>query len=273
VEELVRGGSRRLRSRRAGPEPPVRPRLTGAWSPAAALPVRSCACPGIRISSPTRPACWMPATGTSFTGRPAVIPVAAARRVVGRDALAGVRGAVLGTGQPDAHAQRDVDQADGDRLALPWRRPVFPRRGPGSVTSPPLADTYRLPANSEPPVEDLLAAYSQMMEIPDIEVRSRAAAERVQRPGGRPRRRCLYPVGDRPRLARGGTHHHRGLRPHRQYHDDRGSARCRRPPLSADHKTDERLNSLTGLPTPLHIPCCLTGGNRLGSAWFETRAA
>jgi hypothetical protein len=65
------------------------------------------------------------------------------------------------------------------------------------VTSPPLADTYRLPANSEPPVEDLLAAYSQMMEIPDIEVRSRAAAERVQRPGGRPRRRCLYPVGDR----------------------------------------------------------------------------
>jgi hypothetical protein len=197
VEELVRGDSRRLRSRRAGPEPPVRPRLTGAWSPAAALPVRSCACPGIRISSPTRPACWMPATGTSFTGRPAVIPVAAARRVVGRDALAGVRGAVLGTGQPDAHAQRDVDQADGDRLALPWRRPVFPRRGPGSVTSPPLADTYRLPANSEPPVEDLLAAYSQMMEIPDIEVRSRAAAERVQRPGGRPRRRCLYPVGDR----------------------------------------------------------------------------
>jgi hypothetical protein len=50
----------------------------------------------------------------------------------------------------------------------------------------------------------------------------------------RPRRRRLYPMGDRPRLARRRAHHHRGLRPHRQHRDDRGSARCRRPPLPAD---------------------------------------
>ncbi len=44
---------------------------------------------------------------------------------------------------------------------------------------PALAGTYRLPTDSAPPVEGLLAAYSQMMEDPDIEVRSRAAAEWV----------------------------------------------------------------------------------------------
>jgi proline iminopeptidase len=44
---------------------------------------------------------------------------------------------------------------------------------------PALAGTYRLPTDSEPPVEGLLAAYSQMMENPDAEVRIRAAAEWV----------------------------------------------------------------------------------------------
>lgn len=42
---------------------------------ALAGPVRSCACPGTRPSSPMRPVCWMSATGTSFTGRAAVIPM------------------------------------------------------------------------------------------------------------------------------------------------------------------------------------------------------
>ena len=44
---------------------------------------------------------------------------------------------------------------------------------------PALADTYRLPTDSAPPIEGLLAAYSQMMENPDTEVRSQAAAEWV----------------------------------------------------------------------------------------------
>jgi proline iminopeptidase len=44
---------------------------------------------------------------------------------------------------------------------------------------PGLGDEYRLPTDSAPPIEGLLLAYSRMMENPDIEVRSRAAAEWV----------------------------------------------------------------------------------------------
>src|SRR5215469_5562160 len=40
-----------------------------------------------------------------------------------------------------------------------------------------LTDTYGLPAETTPPISGLLQAYSAMMEDPDIEVRSRAAAE------------------------------------------------------------------------------------------------
>lgn len=42
---------------------------------------------------------------------------------------------------------------------------------------PGLSGTYRLPTDSAPPVEGLLAAYSQLMESPDAGVRARAAAE------------------------------------------------------------------------------------------------
>jgi proline iminopeptidase len=38
-----------------------------------------------------------------------------------------------------------------------------------------LTDSYRLPTDSTPPIEDLLRVYSQMMEDPDLQVRSRAA--------------------------------------------------------------------------------------------------
>ncbi len=40
-----------------------------------------------------------------------------------------------------------------------------------------LADSYRLPTDSTPPISGLLQAYSRMMEDPDIRVRSRAATE------------------------------------------------------------------------------------------------
>jgi proline iminopeptidase len=40
-----------------------------------------------------------------------------------------------------------------------------------------LADSYRLPTDSTPPISGLLQAYSRMMEDPDIGVRSRAATE------------------------------------------------------------------------------------------------
>ncbi len=40
-----------------------------------------------------------------------------------------------------------------------------------------LTDSYRLPTDSTPPISGLLEASSQMMEDPDIGVRSRAAAE------------------------------------------------------------------------------------------------
>jgi len=40
-----------------------------------------------------------------------------------------------------------------------------------------LAGTYRLPTDTAPPISGLLRAYAQMMENPDIGVRSRAANE------------------------------------------------------------------------------------------------
>jgi len=40
-----------------------------------------------------------------------------------------------------------------------------------------LAGSYRLPTDDTPPISGLLQAYSQMMEDPDIDVRSRAATE------------------------------------------------------------------------------------------------
>jgi proline iminopeptidase len=40
-----------------------------------------------------------------------------------------------------------------------------------------LAESYKLPTDGTPPITGLLQAYSQMMEDPDIAVRSRAATE------------------------------------------------------------------------------------------------
>jgi proline iminopeptidase len=42
---------------------------------------------------------------------------------------------------------------------------------------PDLAGSYRLPTDTAPPINDLLLAYSRMMEDPDPQVRSRAATE------------------------------------------------------------------------------------------------
>ncbi|MDR0342621.1 MAG: alpha/beta fold hydrolase, partial [Nocardiopsaceae bacterium] len=95
----------------------------------------------------------------------------------GGDAVAGVCAAVSGASRRDAHAQRDLDQAAGDRLAVPGRGPVLPRGVGRFVSFAGLAGTYRLPTDSTPPITRLLAAYSQMMEDPDLNVRSRAAAE------------------------------------------------------------------------------------------------
>ena len=39
------------------------------------------------------------------------------------------------------------------------------------------ADQYRLPTDTEPPIEDLLMSYSRLMESPDPDVRARAATE------------------------------------------------------------------------------------------------
>jgi proline iminopeptidase len=39
------------------------------------------------------------------------------------------------------------------------------------------AESYRLPTDTEPPIEDLLMAYSRMMEHPDPDIRARAATE------------------------------------------------------------------------------------------------
>ena len=40
-----------------------------------------------------------------------------------------------------------------------------------------LTDSYRLPTDAAPPISGLLQAYSRMMEDPDIDIRSQAAAE------------------------------------------------------------------------------------------------
>ena len=39
------------------------------------------------------------------------------------------------------------------------------------------AENYRLPTDTEPPIEGLLMAYSRLMEDPDPDIRARAATE------------------------------------------------------------------------------------------------
>jgi proline iminopeptidase len=67
------------------------------------------------------------------------------------------------------------------RLEIDWLyRGVgrfFPEAWARFVAFAGLADTYRLPTDSEPPINALLAEYGRMMEDPDIGVRCRAAAE------------------------------------------------------------------------------------------------
>jgi proline iminopeptidase len=67
------------------------------------------------------------------------------------------------------------------RLELDWLyRGVgrfFPEAWARFRDFPGLTDSYRLPTDTTPPIPGLLQAYSQMMEDPDIGVRSRAATE------------------------------------------------------------------------------------------------
>jgi hypothetical protein len=94
----------------------------------------------------------------------------------GRLALVtGVRGALSGAGQRDAHGQRDLECR---RLELDWLyRGVgrfFPEAWARFRDFAGLTDSYLLPTDSRPTISGLLRAYSQMMEDPDLEVRSRA---------------------------------------------------------------------------------------------------
>jgi proline iminopeptidase len=102
-----------------------------------------------------------------------------------------LRGASWGVTLSLAYAQRHPDRVSGmilvsvtltRRSDLDWLY-----RGVGRIFPEAWArfrdfagaQNYRLPTDTEPPIEDLLMAYSRLMEDPDPEVRARAAAEWV----------------------------------------------------------------------------------------------
>lgn len=101
-----------------------------------------------------------------------------------------LRGGSWGVTLSLAYAQRHPERVSGmllvsvtstRRLEIDWLyRGVgrfFPEAWVRFAGFAGLAGTYRLPTDTTPPITGLLAAYSQMMEDPDIGVRSRAAAE------------------------------------------------------------------------------------------------
>jgi proline iminopeptidase len=103
-----------------------------------------------------------------------------------------LRGASWGVTLSLAYAQRYPERVSGMLmlsvtstrwLELDWLyRGVgrfFPEAWARFRDYPGLAGEYRLPTDSEPPIAGLLAAYSRLMEDPDLEARSRTAAEWV----------------------------------------------------------------------------------------------
>jgi proline iminopeptidase len=101
-----------------------------------------------------------------------------------------LRGASWGTTLALAYAQRHPDRVSGLLLlSVTTTRPLelewlyrgagqfFPEAWARFRDFPGLAGSYRLPTDATPPVTGLLRAYADMMEDPDLAVRSRAATE------------------------------------------------------------------------------------------------
>jgi len=101
-----------------------------------------------------------------------------------------LRGGSWGVTLSLAYAERHPERVSGmlmlsvtstRRLELDWlyrgAGRFFPEAWARFRDFAGLAGSYRLPTDSSPPISGLLQAYSQMMEHPDIGVRSRAAAE------------------------------------------------------------------------------------------------
>jgi proline iminopeptidase len=101
-----------------------------------------------------------------------------------------LRGVSWGVTLSLAYAERHPDRVSGmlmlsvtstRRLELDWlyrgAGRFFPEAWARFRDFAGLAGSYRLPTDSTPPIEGLLLAYSRMMEDPDPQVRSRAAAE------------------------------------------------------------------------------------------------
>lgn len=112
-------------------------------------------------------------------------------RLAARTRLAGpILGGSWGVTLSLAYAQRHPERVSGmlmlsvtstRRMEIDWLyRGVgrfFPEAWTRFAEFAEMAGTYRLPTDAEPPITNLLQAYSQMMEHPDIGVRSRAATE------------------------------------------------------------------------------------------------
>jgi proline iminopeptidase len=101
-----------------------------------------------------------------------------------------LRGGSWGVTLSLAYAERHPDRVSGmlmlsvtstRRLEIDWLyRGVgrfFPEAWARFRDFAGLTDSYLLPTDTTPPIPDLLQAYSQMMEDPDLDVRSRAATE------------------------------------------------------------------------------------------------
>ena len=101
-----------------------------------------------------------------------------------------LRGGSWGVTLSLAYAERHPDRVSGmlmlsvtstRRLEIDWLyRGVgrfFPEAWARFRDFAGLTDSYLLPTDTTPPIPDLLHAYSQMMEDPDLDVRSRAATE------------------------------------------------------------------------------------------------
>jgi proline iminopeptidase len=89
-----------------------------------------------------------------------------------------------------AYAERHPERVSGlllssvtttRRLEIDWLYRgvgrIFPEAWARFRDFPGLAETYRLPTDTEPPITGLLQAYAQLMEDPDADVRAQAATE------------------------------------------------------------------------------------------------